>query len=85
MARHVNIDADILQAAIVGYRSEADKIQAKMDEITRRLSGRNGRRSPAPAKEEPPKKRKLNAAARRRIAAAQKKWAAYRKAKKAEA
>ena len=68
------IDRSILQAALVGYRLEAERIATKIAEIERELGGKQNRQ------------RRLSPAARKCIAMAQKKrWAAHRKAKAAAA
>jgi hypothetical protein len=78
-------DNSILQAALIGYQHEIDKLEARMADIRRQLGIRkDGRRiSAAPASKAMPaprKRRKLSAAARKAIAAAQKKrWAEYHK------
>jgi hypothetical protein len=78
-------DSSILQAALIGYQLEIDKLEAKMADIRHQLGIRkDGRRiSAAPAAKTdaaPRKRRKLSAAARKAIAAAQKKrWAEYHK------
>jgi hypothetical protein len=78
-------DASILQAALVGYQHEVDKLESKMAEIRRQLGIRkDGRRisatSPAIAQPSGRRRRPLSAAARARIAEAQRqRWAAVRK------
>jgi hypothetical protein len=72
------LDADILQAALVGYQHEHDQIATKMEEIRRQI----GNKSAVSALANAPagRKRVMSAAARKRIAAGQKKrWAADRK------
>jgi hypothetical protein len=72
------LDADTLQAALIGYQHEHDQIATKMAELLRQI----GAKSAVSAVANAPKERKLvmSAAARKRIAAAQKRrWAAYRK------
>ena len=70
-------DAGLLQAALVGYQVEKEKIESKIREIQSRLKGQP---AVAPAKKARGVKRVLSAAARRRISAAQKKrWAEHHK------
>ena len=66
----------VLEAALVGFEGEIERIRGMMTEIRRRLGGAaittNG--------SQPKPRRKMSAAARKRIAAAQRKrWAAIRK------
>ena len=80
----VSVDTSLLQAALIGYEAERQKIQEKIAEIQRQLNGRGrGRRAGASAPDSPASnrpRRTMSAAARKRIAAAQKaRWAAYRK------
>jgi hypothetical protein len=76
----MQVDTTTLQMALIGYQSQLSEINAKMQEIRRRLGGARAAvhdrgRGDIPG----PVKRVLSAAARRRIVAAQKKrWAAYR-------
>jgi cell division septum initiation protein DivIVA len=81
----MHIDTTTLRMALIGFQAERQKIQAKIDEIQRQLSGRN-HRAATPVADAPEKRgrRRMSAAARRRIAAAQKaRWAAYRNQKTA--
>ena len=87
-------DRSLLEAALVGYQAESEKISAAIAEIQRRLRGA-GRASDPPAEQilEPPaasartsslrrKKRTISAEGRQRIAEAQRKrWAAQKKGK----
>lgn len=78
------IDTVTLQMALLGYQTERDKIQAKINELQRQLGSRAGR-SATSLTEVPVKHgaRRMSAAARKRIAAAQRKrWEAYRKKQK---
>jgi len=73
-------DLTLLQMALIGYQSEKEKIEARIQEIRALL---NGKSSPVAAAEtgKPRVKRVMSPEARERIAAAQKKrWAAHRKA-----
>jgi hypothetical protein len=78
------VDASTLQMALVGYRAQAAQVDAKMQDIRKRLRGAGaanggGGEIPTPFK----RKRVMSAAARKRIAAAQKKrWAAFHAKKK---
>jgi hypothetical protein len=77
-------DAGILEYALHHLERERDEIQAKIDHIRGQLGARVSN-SPAAPSAEPRPKRVLSESARKRIAAAQKRrWAAHRKAKKAE-
>ncbi len=71
----VTIDADILAAALIGYREKLKEIDSRMSELRKRIGGRASAESAGAA----PVKPRLSAAARRRIGAAQRKrWAAAR-------
>ncbi len=74
--------SDLLQAALIGYQAEINRIQEAMAEIRRELEGSDGTTSAATPKRA---KQKISAAARKRMATAQKRrWAAYRKQKLAK-
>ncbi len=81
----MNFEKDVLQAALLGFACQVEKIQGKMHHVRNLLEGPP---NPAPLKmppmrEEKPK-RTLSPAARKRIAAAQKlRWSKVRKASKA--
>ena len=78
------IDLETLQAALIGYQSEQERITRAIADLQAKLKGGKASAGHATKSEKP--KRKLSAAARKRIAAAQKKrWAEYHKAHKAEA
>jgi hypothetical protein len=86
MARNLNIDSSILEAALIGYQHQRDEIDVKMAEIRRQIGGQAPRASASAGPVEAPRKRILNAAARKRISAAQRKrWAEFKKAKEAPA
>jgi hypothetical protein len=74
------IDSSILEMALVGLQSEAQKIEAAMAAIRKRL-GVRGKRAAVSISTDgaaPRRKRHMSAAALKRIVAAQKKrWAAY--------
>lgn len=76
-------DLTTLQMALVGYRYEREKIDAKIREIESELGGRKASNSGvATATKTKPVRRQLSEAARKRIAAAQRKrWAEHRKMK----
>lgn len=66
---------DLLKAALIGYQSQLDNINAKIDEV-RRSVYKNGHST----KTSVPKKHKISAEVRARIAAAQRKrWRAAKK------
>ena len=70
-------DAGLLQAALVGYQVEREKIDAKILELQAQLTGKKAPASVAKTGKVRAKREK-RAAARRRIAAAQKKrWAKF--------
>ncbi len=83
-----NEDITMLSMALLGYQSEKQRIEEKIQEIQSRLSGRVTAAAPrsthkveasAPTQKNDGR-RTLSAAARKRIAAAQKKrWAEHRK------
>jgi hypothetical protein len=77
-------DIELLQMALVGYRSERERMQEKIDELEHRLGGykvvASDRHGPTK------KRRKMSAAALARIRTGQlKRWAAYRKQRGAKA
>jgi hypothetical protein len=74
-------DLTTLQMALIGYQLERQRIEEKISELRRQLSGSKGAARPADgARTTARAKRVLSAAARKRIAAAQKKrWAEHRK------
>ena len=78
-------DTSLLEAALIGYGAERQKIQEKIAEIHARLNG--GTRRTATRVADTPKttgRRRMSAASRKRIGAAQKaRWAEYRKKQKA--
>ena len=79
------IDTSFLEAALIGYEAERQKIQQKIAEIQARLDG-SSRRTGGPVARVPRTRgrRPMSAAARKRIADAQKKrWAAFHKKQKA--
>ena len=79
------LDNTILEAALIGYEAERQRISNAIAEIRAQLGERDGRRRGRPASgmgsaQAGPKRRRLSAAAKKRIAAAQKaRWAAYHK------
>jgi hypothetical protein len=75
-------DSSLLQAALIGYQVERDRIEEAIADLRRRLmtTGVGADSSPAP------KKRQVSAAARKRMAAAQRKrWRKFKKLRKAQA
>ena len=87
MPRQATVDRTILEAALVGLDHQKSEIDAKVNEIRRRLRSLAPAKAPAAAAAavKPRKKRVLSPAARKRIAdATKKRWAEYR-AKKAAA
>ena len=86
MARNLNIDSSILEAALIGYQHQRDEIDVKMAEIRRQIGGQAPQASTSAGPVEAPRRRVLSAAARKRISAAQRKrWAEFKKAKEAPA
>jgi hypothetical protein len=81
------LDTSLLTAALTGYQQRLSEIDSHIAEIKERLANATGvARSTAEVSglSVQPKLRRMSAAARRRIAEAQRKrWAAYRKAKRA--
>lgn len=72
-------DTSFLQAALIGYQAQREKIISAIAELEKRIGGSGTAAVPAGV---PPvrKKRKMSAAARKRIAAAQKRrWAEFHK------
>jgi hypothetical protein len=80
------LDAATLQAALVGYNVELDKINAHISAIRKQLGGRATHAAVFADGDGTKPKRKLSAAAIKHIADAQKKrWAAFHKAQEAAA
>ena len=79
------IDPSILQAALVGYQAELQKIQEKMSAIRKQLGGHVNITSPTTVTSNGSGRRdRLSAAARKRIALAQRKrWAEFHAKQKA--
>ena len=76
-------NSDLLQAALIGYQAETNRIKQAMAEIRAELQGSAGATSAATPKRA---KQKISAAARKRMAIAQKRrWAAFRQQKLAKA
>ena len=80
-------DPSILEAALVGYTAERQKIQEKMTAIRKHRGGRVNIATPVTvASNGSGPKRRMSAAARKRIALAQKKrWAEFHAMKKRHA
>lgn len=90
MARPRGLGNDmLLEAALEGLQLQKNRIEEQIRQVRRTLGGRGAATAPQPSSEAALKKRrrgrkKLSAEARKRIAAAQtKRWAEYRKKKKA--
>src|SRR5437764_15012393 len=82
MARATGIeDISTLQAALIGFQIEKQRIEASIQSIRAQLKGRRlSGAAVSGAEAKPVVKRELSAAARNRIAMAQKKrWAEHRK------
>ena len=78
----------LLEAALIGYQYQRDRIEAKIAEVRHELGGEAGSvtlsANPVPAVMVP-KQRVISAAGRRRIAAAQRKrWAALKASKESQ-
>jgi hypothetical protein len=70
-------DPSLLEAALIGYQLQRDRIDKAIAELRQRLSGQT---APAVSADGQRPRRKMSAAARKRIAAAQKKrWAEFHK------
>jgi hypothetical protein len=75
-------DPSILQAALIGFQIERDRIEHAIADLRRRLGTTGVGASSSPA----PKKRQVSAAARKRMAAAQRKrWREFKKQRKIQA
>jgi hypothetical protein len=75
-------NSDLLQAALIGYQAELNRIQQAMAEIRRELKPSSDSAPAAPKRT----RRKMSAAGRKRIVAALKKrWAEYNRKKFAKA
>ena len=82
MARKPFIDESVLKAALIGLEVKNGELNQQISAIRQQLSGSEGKRATSKV----PVKRKdaLSAAARKNMAhATRKRWAAYRKAKRA--
>ena len=70
-------DSSILEAALIGYQLQRDRIDKAIAELRQKLGGKA---ASAISSDGQRPKRKMSAAARKRIAAAQKKrWAEFHK------
>jgi len=68
------VDAETIQAALIGYKSEQERITKAIADMRAQLKGRTAPVGSPESSATPTKpKHKLSAAARKRIAAAQKK------------
>ena len=76
-------NSDLLQAALIGYQSEINRIQEAMAAIRAQLKGSSATTA-APAAQ-PRKRSRFSAASRKKMAAAQKaRWAAFHVRKSAK-
>jgi hypothetical protein len=83
----LQLDRATMEAALVGYQRQLEEIQAKMDELRRRLGRPGGNRAPAAAVRQSAarspragRKHRMSAEGRARIAAAQRaRWAKFKK------
>jgi hypothetical protein len=84
MARHQH-DTSLLEAALLGYQAQAEKITRAIADIQRRIGSGTGGGLRAPVAKVRGARRKkhtISAEGRRRIAEAQRKrWAAHKKTK----
>ena len=72
------LDPDTINAALIGYQQELERIQGKIADLQRQLGRRSESSSQAQAR--PTRKHHVSAEGRARIAAAQKKrWAATKR------
>ena len=70
-------DSSLLEAALIGYQLQRDRIDKAIAELRQRLGGQ---KAPAISSDGERPQRKMSAAARKRIGAAQKKrWAEFHK------
>jgi hypothetical protein len=78
MARGSGIDAELLNAALVGYQVQRERLAAIIADIQSQLGHRGSVKRETIGSEEPaPRRRGMSAAGRARVAAAQRKrWAA---------
>ena len=79
-------DRSLLEAALIGYQSELERINEAIGAINAELNGGGGGGGniPSPFLKPRRKRRKMSAAARKRIGAATKlRWERWRKAQKA--
>lgn len=83
------LDTSLLTAALTGYQQQLAEIDSKIAQIKNALGSRRALASPDGGGGDIPspfakRRRRMSAAARKRIADAQRKrWAAYRKGKRA--
>ena len=79
------IDPKVLEAALVGLELKRERIDEQLAEVRRLIAGRGPRKAAKAPAAPVRKRRKMSAAALKRIVAAQKKrWAEWRRSKKAE-
>jgi len=78
-------DSEFLAAALIGYQQRRREIDGKIVELRQQLGGSWASVLAAAAKRAAPAARRMSTAGRKRIAEATKKrWAAFRRAKKAQ-
>jgi hypothetical protein len=73
-------DTSLLQAALIGYQAQAEKLTLAIADLEKRLGQRSGGRTSATSSNGTRRKHTISPEGRARIAAAQKKrWAAARR------
>jgi hypothetical protein len=73
-------DTSLLQAALVGYQMQAEKLATAIADIQKRIGNRSGKSTGPTASNATRKRRTMSPEGRARIVAAQKKrWAAARR------
>lgn len=78
------IDPKVLEAALVGLEFKRERLDEQIAEVRRLVAGRSPSKAATAPAETVRKKRRMSEAALKRIAAAQKKrWAEWRKRRKA--
>ena len=84
MPRTKKVDFPFLEAALAGLEQKRAEIERKMNELREMVGGTGAKQARGAKTASGTRKRTLSPAARRRIAAAQKKrWAEFRRARKA--
>jgi hypothetical protein len=73
-------DTSLLQAALIGYQAQAEKLTLAIGDLEKRLGKRSGGKAPVASSNGTRRKHTISAEGRERIAAAQRKrWAAARR------